>query len=91
MIKQLWSHSRNINVTVFQHKVVYNIPLYGDLIFKNLKAEYKNCDIILTTSQEPIQHHLVEPLCDNPLIESERLGENDKYLSSHQLAFREMK
>jgi len=91
MFRHLWSHTRDINVTVFQHKVVYNIPLYGDLIFKNLKAEYKDGGIVLTTFQEPIQPHSAELSYDNPLIETERPGGNEKYSLSHQLVSREMK
>jgi hypothetical protein len=36
-LKQLWFHCRNINVEVFQNKIVYNIPVYGETIFKLFK------------------------------------------------------
>jgi hypothetical protein len=91
MIKQLWSHTRNVNVSVFQHKVVYDIPLYNDLIFKNFKAEFRHGSMIITTFQEPTPPHSAKPSCDNPLIESVRLDETDKYSLSHQLVFHEMK
>jgi hypothetical protein len=91
MNKHLWSNCRNINVNIFQHKIVYDIPLYNDLIFKNLKVEFRNGSMIITTFQEPIEHHLVKPWYDNPLIESEQLDETDKYSVSHQLVFHEMR
>jgi hypothetical protein len=53
MLKHLWSHTRNIDVTVFQNKVVYAIPLYNDLLFKNFTVEYKHKSLILTTWLEP--------------------------------------
>jgi hypothetical protein len=91
MFKHLWSHCRNINVNVFQHKVVYDIPLYGDLVFKNFKVEYKNDSIILTTFREPVELHLKELSYDNHQIEMEQPGENDKYWLSRQQVCREMK
>jgi hypothetical protein len=87
----LWSHTRDIYVKIFKNKVVYNIPLYSDLVFKNFKIEYKNNSIILTTFQEPVQHHLEEPSCGNQIIGQEQPAENDKYSLSHQQAFHEMK
>jgi len=30
----LWSHSRNINVFVYPNKIVYDIPIYSETIFK---------------------------------------------------------
>lgn len=91
MLKRLWSHCRNIDVIVYQNKVVYTIPLYSDLLFKNYKIEYKHESIILTTFQEQVQPHLVKSSCDNQLIDLEQPAENDKYSLSHQLVSREMK
>lgn len=87
----LWAHCRDIRVEVYQTKVIYNIPLYGDKIFKNAKIDVNKHEIILTTFQEPTQHHLEVSSYDNPLIETERPGGNDKYSQSHQLVCREMK
>jgi len=34
MLKQLWSHCRDIRVEVFTNKIVYNIPIYSEKITK---------------------------------------------------------
>jgi hypothetical protein len=34
MLKHLWSHCRNISVEVFNNKIVYDIPVYSETIFK---------------------------------------------------------
>jgi hypothetical protein len=91
MFRLLWSHCRNITVDVFNHKVVYNIPLYGDLMFKNSKIEINDNSITLTFHQEPIEPDSVKSLCNNLTVEKERLDETEKYSVSHQLVFREMK
>lgn len=33
-LRLLWSHCRDIRVEVFQHKIVYDIPIYSENIFK---------------------------------------------------------
>jgi len=93
LLRALWTHSRNINVAVFQNKVVYDIPLYNDLLFKNFRVDYNHSSLLLTTyrSPSPTELHLAEPLCDNPLNESERPGGSDTYSVSRQHLFREMK
>ena len=54
MIKMLWSHVRDIDVSVFSNKVVYRIPLYSDFIFKNAKVELCNegRELKITTERE---------------------------------------
>lgn len=37
IIKLLWSHCRNINVNVFKHKIVYEIPIYDEIISRDYK------------------------------------------------------
>jgi hypothetical protein len=39
IIKLLWSHCRNINVNVFKHKIVYEIPIYDEIISRDYKYE----------------------------------------------------
>ena len=41
MLKLLWTHCRDIRVEVFANKIVYNIPIYSENIFKafNYKVE----------------------------------------------------
>lgn len=34
MLNLLWSHSRSIYVNVFPNKIVYDIPIYSETIFK---------------------------------------------------------
>lgn len=93
LLRALWTHSRNIDVAVFQHNVVYSIPLYNDLVFKNFRVDYRNNSLLLTTYRcpSPTELRSAEPLCDNPLNESERPGGSDTYSVSHQHLYREMK
>jgi hypothetical protein len=93
LLRALWTHSRNINVAVFQGKVVYDIPLYNDLLFKNFRVDYTHSSLLLTTYRcpLPVALDLEEPLSYNPLVESERPGGSDRCSVSHQHLFREMK
>jgi hypothetical protein len=93
MLKFLWSHTRNINVEVFQHKAIYSIPIYGDLIFKNYKVVYdEHCQMLkLTTYLEPIPHHLEESLLHTVKTEKVLPDENDKYSESYPLVCHKMK
>jgi len=42
MLKLLWSHPRNVHVDIYRNKIVYDIPIYSETIFKffNYKVEY---------------------------------------------------
>jgi hypothetical protein len=57
MLRLLWAHTREIRLEVFQNKVVYDIPLGREPIFKNFKIEIKNGSIKLTTYQDTPQPH----------------------------------
>ena len=37
MLRLIWSHCRDIYVEVFQNKIVYNIPVYHETIFKSFE------------------------------------------------------
>jgi len=89
----LWSHCRDMRVEVFSNKIVYNIPIYSETIFKFFTYDLKKTSsgLRLTLSQVPTQLHSVKSSYDNQLIEKVQLDETDKYLLSHQLVFREMK
>ena len=39
MLKLLWSHVRDIRVDVFNNKIVYDIPIYSEKIFKSFNYE----------------------------------------------------
>jgi hypothetical protein len=82
----LWSHNRNIDVSVFSNKVVYRIPLYSDFMFKNAKIEYCNegRELKLTTYQEPAEPHSGASSCDSQINLKVRPDEIDKYFPSHQ-------
>lgn len=80
-----------MRVDVFQHKVIYDIPLGRETIFKNLKIEIKDNSIKLTTYQAPILPHSVKLSYDNSLVVMEPSVGNDKYSLSHQQVFHEMK
>ena len=49
----LWSHCRNINVEVFTNKIVYDIPIYSETIFKffTYKVEKTSGGLRLTISK----------------------------------------
>lgn len=44
MLKELWSHVRNIRVVCFPNKVVYDIPLYSETLCKQFKYEVIKLD-----------------------------------------------
>lgn len=67
MLRLVYSHCRDIRVNVFTNKIVYDIPIYGEPLFKNPKVELNKHSILLTLYREPIIKDL-----ENPLIESER-------------------
>jgi hypothetical protein len=37
MIRQLWSHMRDIMVISYPNKIVYDIPIYSETLFKKFK------------------------------------------------------
>jgi hypothetical protein len=58
MLRLLWAHTREMRVDVFKNKVIYDIPLGNETIFKNFIIEIKENSIKLTTFQEiPPRHH----------------------------------
>jgi hypothetical protein len=67
-MKHLWAHTREIRVDVFQRKVVYDIPLGRETLYKNFKIELKDNSIKLTTYQD-----IPQPRClqhPEPLLKS---------------------
>jgi hypothetical protein len=54
MLRLLWAFTRELRVEVFKNKVVYDIPLGSEKIFKNFKIEIKENSIKLTTFQDSI-------------------------------------
>jgi hypothetical protein len=93
MLRLLWSHCRNITVDVFPNKIVYEIPVYSETIFKffTYSLEKTSSGLRLTVAPIPAEHHLVKPSYDNQLAEKVRLDETDKCLVSHLPAFHKMK
>jgi hypothetical protein len=85
------SHCRNIDVFYHNTKTIYEIPLYGERLFKYTDFYLDKHYLKITLSQEPIQHHLEVSSCDNQITEKVQLAETDKYSVSHQLVYREMK
>jgi hypothetical protein len=90
MFKLLWTHTRTVNVSVFQHKVVYRIPLYSDLLFKNAKIEmcHDGRELKLTTYLGPVEPHLEESSCGSQIETKVLLDESDTCSPSHQLPCR---
>lgn len=90
MLRLLWSHCRDIRVEVFNNKVIYNIPLANDLIFKYANVTYIDNSLRVIISQGQVQPHL-EVFSLHSQKNGELLGENEKYLRLNQQASREMK
>jgi hypothetical protein len=44
MLRLLWSHCRDIRVEVFKNKIVYNIPVYSEKIFKDFNFKVEQCE-----------------------------------------------
>jgi hypothetical protein len=57
MQRLLWAFTRELRVEVFKNKVVYDIPLGSENLYKNFKIEFKENSIKLTTFQDPPQPH----------------------------------
>jgi len=93
MTRQLWSQCRTIDVAVFQRRVIYSIPVYHDVVYKNFHVEHRHGSLLLTCYQcpEPAEPHLVAPWSDTGALESVRPDGIDTYSPSHQLLYREMK
>lgn len=57
MLKQLWSHVRDIRVVCFPNKVIYDIPLYSEKLFKNFNYEVvklDHCNVLRITIKPTI-------------------------------------
>jgi hypothetical protein len=91
MLRLLWSHCRDIRVEVFNNKVIYNIPLANDLIFKYANVTYIDNSLRVIISQGQVQPHLEVFSLHTAKSEKGLLGENEKYLRLNQQASREMK
>jgi len=65
MFRLLWMHSRDIRVDVFKNKIVYNIPIYSEKIFKDFNFKVEQCESgcgLRLTIIKPIESILEEPL-----------------------------
>jgi hypothetical protein len=85
------SHTRNMNVFYHNTKTIYEIPLYGETLFKH--ADFyldKNC-LSITLTQEPTALHSVGSSLHSYRICSELLAEIGKYSVSHQPPSHEMR
>jgi len=58
MLKLLWAHCRDIRVEVFTNKIVYDIPIYSETIFKfftyNLEKTSGGLRLTINKSTESI-------------------------------------
>jgi hypothetical protein len=55
MFKLLWSHCRNITVAVFDNKIVYDIPIYSEIIFKYFSYEVEKTSSGLRLTLKPVE------------------------------------
>jgi hypothetical protein len=58
MLRMIWSQVRDMHVEVFQNKIVYNIPIYSESIFKfftyNLEQTSGGLRLTITKSSESL-------------------------------------
>jgi hypothetical protein len=65
MLRLLWSHCRDIQVQVFKNKIVYNIPIYSEKLFKDYTFKVEECESgcgIRLTILKPTESVKEEPL-----------------------------
>jgi hypothetical protein len=55
MLKLLWSHIRNIRVEVFNNKIVYDIPIYSEIIFKYFTYDVEKTSGGLRLTLKPVE------------------------------------
>jgi hypothetical protein len=55
MLKLLWSHIRNIRVEVFNNKIVYDIPIYSEIIFKYFTYDVEKTSSGLRLTLKPVE------------------------------------
>lgn len=85
------SHTRNMNVFYHNTKTIYEIPLYGERLFKHADFYLDKDYLTITLTQEPTGHHSVRSSLHSYRICSELLAEIDKCSVFHQLPSHEMK
>jgi len=63
MLRLLWAHCRDIRVEAFKNKIVYDIPVYSERIFKDFtyKVEETSSGLRLTIIK-PAESISEEPL-----------------------------
>ena len=85
------SHCRNINVFYHNTKTIYEIPLYGERLFKHADFYLDKDYLKITLTQEPTGLHSVGSSLHSFRICPEVLAEIGMCSSFHQLPSREMK
>jgi len=91
VIDAFGSHARNINVFYHNTKTIYEIPLYGERLFKHADFYLDKDYLKITLTQEPTGLHSVGSSLHSFRICSGLLAEIDRYSVSHQPPSREMK
>ena len=85
------SHIRDVNVFYHNTKTIYEIPLYGERLFKHADFYLDKDYLKITLTQEPTGLHSTASSLHSYHICSELLAEIDRYSVSHQPPSREMK
>ena len=85
------SHARNINVFYHNTKTIYEIPLYGERLFKHADFYLDKDYLKITLTQEPTGLHSVGSSLHSFRICPELLAEIGMYSTFHQPPSREMK
>jgi hypothetical protein len=91
VIGSFGSHCRSINVFYHNTKTIYEIPLYGESLYKHADFYLDKNHLCITLNQEPTALHSTASSLHSYHIDSELLAEIDKYSGFHQRPSREMK
>lgn len=63
MLRMLWAQCRDMRVEVFSNKIVYNIPIYSETIFKfftyNLEKTSSGLRLTINKSTESLPKKLL--------------------------------
>jgi hypothetical protein len=91
VIGSFGSHCRSINVFYHNTKTIYEIPLYGERLFKHADFLLTRDYFCITLNQEPTALHSSGSSLHSYQIDLELLAEIDKYSGSRRPPSHEMK
>lgn len=51
----LWTHCRTITVNVFRNKIVYDIPIYSEMLFKYFSYDVEKTSSGIRLTLKPVE------------------------------------